>query len=95
MAKDTLFTPKADMIVEIDGAPTMLRKDADKIRSGHDLLRAFPDAFVEVEDGVTYDVEQATSAPAEKRGAPDPAPAAPSPPPAEPAKGGSKPSAKG
>lgn len=42
----------------------------ERVREGHALLRAAPGAFENVQDAfVQYDVEQATAAPGEKRGA--------------------------
>ncbi len=40
-----------------------------RIRSDHPLAKAHPDFFTPAEDNRHYDVEEATAAPTEKRGA--------------------------
>lgn len=42
----------------------------ERVRDGHPLLRAQAENFEPVDTTVKYDVEQATAAPGEKRGAP-------------------------
>lgn len=60
-----IYTPKDSFIADIDGFPTPLVRNRDYVREGHELLRRFPDMFEPME--VTYEVEQATAAPGEKR----------------------------
>jgi hypothetical protein len=76
--------PDADIYVAtqsfatlLDGKPITVRKGVTRVRRGHKLLKGRESMFAPLE--VQFDVEQATSAPGEKRAgapAPKPAPAA-------------------
>jgi hypothetical protein len=54
---------------ELDGFPDIVRR-GELVRQGHELLRCYPEFFEPIENGVKYDVEQATAAPGELRGEP-------------------------
>jgi len=67
-------TRKSDIYVaiesgstEIDGEAFYFTKGQTLVRAGHKLLKACPDFFQPAVDHVTYDVEQATKAPGEKK----------------------------
>ena len=42
----------------------------ERVRNGHDLLKCHAEFFKPADDGIMYDVEQATAAPGERRGEP-------------------------
>lgn len=50
-----------------DGTPVFVYKDTTRVREGHALLKGREHLFKPID--VEYDVEQATAAPGEKRGA--------------------------
>jgi hypothetical protein len=60
-----IYTPKESFVASVDGIDTALVRNRDYVREGHELLRRFPDMFEEMR--VTYEVEQATAAPGERR----------------------------
>jgi hypothetical protein len=53
---------------EVDGERLFVTK-GEKVRAGHPMLRTQGENFEPVDTTVHYDVEQATAAPGEKRGA--------------------------
>jgi hypothetical protein len=55
-------------VAEIKGEPLVFTKGVTRVRHGHPLLKAIPEAFEPVNDHVHYEVEKATAAPGEKRG---------------------------
>jgi hypothetical protein len=52
---------------EVDGDEVRVAQ-GERVRRGHPLLRSHTSYFEPVDEGVHYDVEQATAAPGEKRG---------------------------
>jgi hypothetical protein len=52
----------------VDGERLFVTK-GEKVRAGHPMLRTQGENFEPVDTTVHYDVEQATAAPGEKRGA--------------------------
>ncbi len=54
---------------DIGGSPQMIYKGITRVRAGHPLLKGREALFAPVENSVDYEVEQATAAPGEKRGA--------------------------
>lgn len=63
-----VFVANTTFATQVDGTPVVVRKGRDRVRRGHELLRDHPGFFDPVDLEVTYDVEQATQAPGEKRG---------------------------
>lgn len=66
-----IFVAKVSFSCELDGAPIVVNK-GERVRTGHPLLRSQGGFFEPVDSSVHYDlpdVEQATAAPGEKRGA--------------------------
>lgn len=66
MAKD-IYIARETFICEIDGVQYNVNR-GERVRAGHRLLDEQRERFDPVDDTVTYDVEQATAAPGEKRG---------------------------
>jgi hypothetical protein len=62
-----IFIATREFHHELDGFPDIVRR-GELVRQGHELLRCYPEFFEPVENGVKYDVEQATAAPGELRG---------------------------
>jgi len=62
-----IYAATQSFAADLDGEPVFVNKD-ERVRAGHPLLDQNPGFFEPVEDAVHYDVEQATSAPGEKRG---------------------------
>jgi hypothetical protein len=63
-----VFEAKASFACVYNGGEVSIRK-GERVREGHDLLRAYPDKFQPLT--IKFDVpevEQATAAPGEKRG---------------------------
>lgn len=58
VAKDSYAT-------DIDGVPYVVEKGRTRVDESHPLVRGYPEAWEEMT--LTYEVEQATAAPAEKR----------------------------
>jgi hypothetical protein len=52
----------------INGVEYAFQKGVTRVRAGHPLLTACPNYFEPDVSSVTYDVEQATAAPGERRG---------------------------
>lgn len=61
----TIFVPIESFITSLDGVDVTFRRDVTRVREGHPILTRFPDKFREIV--VDYEVEQATSAPGERR----------------------------
>jgi hypothetical protein len=64
-----IYVAKTSFHCEVDGERLFVTA-GERVRNGHALLRAQPENFEPVDTTVHYDVEQATAAPGEKRGAP-------------------------
>lgn len=60
-----VYVPKEDFWTDVDGVPTLFKRDMTRVREGHDLLRTHGNLFEVIH--VQYDVEQATDAPGELR----------------------------
>jgi hypothetical protein len=52
---------------EIDGVPHSFIKDVTRVARSHPLARDYPGFFAEAEDSLSYEVEQTTANPGEKR----------------------------
>jgi hypothetical protein len=65
--KDTIYVATESGSSEVDGQPITFTRGVTRIRAGHPLLKAVPDYWKPVEENLTYEVEQATKAPGEKR----------------------------
>ena len=68
-AKRGVFTPKETMVIEYEGHPVTLHAGMTRIREGHPMMKGRQALFVPVRESVDFEVEQATAAPGEKRGA--------------------------
>src|SRR5687767_1830962 len=53
---------------EIDGVPHTFVRGVTRVARNHPLATIHPQWFQEAEQGLTYEVEQTTAAPGEKRG---------------------------
>lgn len=62
-----IYVAKHSFACEIAGDRIVVNA-GERVRAGHPMLDSCGDYFDLVEDAVTYDVEQATSAPGEQRG---------------------------
>jgi len=69
MAKGDIYVATESGTCDIKGRQYPFTKGVTRVRAGHELLKACPDYFELVSEHVHYDVEQATAAPGEKRGA--------------------------
>lgn len=67
---NAIYIATETFAAEVDGVPYLVRKGLDRVRGSHPLYRQTKAAgyWAPVTDKVTYDVEQATSDPGEKRG---------------------------
>lgn len=61
-----IFVARESFSTDLDGVPVTVQKGATRVRAGHPLLQGREDLFEPIT--VHYDVEQATSAPGERRG---------------------------
>lgn len=61
-----IFVARDSFSTEIDGVPVSVQKGVTRVRAGHPLLEGREGLFEPIT--VHFDVEQATSAPGEKRG---------------------------
>lgn len=64
---DKVFVCKTSFATEYEGAPLVVSK-GQRIREGHELIDANPDAFELADEGQILEVETATKAPGKKRG---------------------------
>ena len=62
-----VYVATTTFATDVDGVPIVVHKDRDRVREGHPLLASNPQNFREVEEGVTYDVEDATADPGTTR----------------------------
>jgi len=65
---DRVYVARDTAWVDLDGHAECVRKGT-RVREGHQLIARYPGLFEDVGETVAYDVEQATAAPGEKRGA--------------------------
>lgn len=65
---DPIYIASETFACELDGDQIIVNKGITRVRHGHPLLNAYPGAFESLEEGVDFEVEQATAAPGEKRG---------------------------
>lgn len=63
-----IYVAKDGFACSIDGEEIRVAQ-GERVRAGHALLRSHADYFKPVDEDVHYDVEQATAAPGELRGA--------------------------
>ncbi len=89
MAQNTVYIANTTCWVDVDGTPEFVQKGVTKVDAGHEILIGREHLFDAASDNVHYAVEQATSAPGEKRRRgrpvePDPEPEPETEPPAEP-----------
>lgn len=67
MSNSKIYVATESFTANIDDQQYAVHRDRTRIREGHPLLRKHGTFFKPVEDDVTYEVEQATSAPGERR----------------------------
>lgn len=67
MADDGIYVARETFTCDIDGEIFTVRRGVTRVRGGHQLVKLNPQFFEPVD--AHYDVEQATAAPGEKRGA--------------------------
>lgn len=63
-----LYVARQSFWCELDGVMTFIAQ-GERVRAGHELLRIQGEHFEPADTHIRYDVEQATAAPGEKRGA--------------------------
>jgi hypothetical protein len=63
-----IYVAKHGFACELDGE-RMIVNQGERVRAGHPLLKAQGQYFEPADTHITYDVEQATAAPGELRGA--------------------------
>jgi len=66
---DRVYVATESFACQIEGKDYQITKGQTRVREGHPLLQTNPQYFRPMEENVHYDVEQATAAPGEKRGA--------------------------
>ena len=64
-----IYVAKESFACDVDGENYQFHKGRTRVRASHPAVKANPDYFEPVELEVHYDVEQATAAPGERRGA--------------------------
>ena len=64
---DQILVAKESGVVVLDGQEVVVHKNITRARAGHAIVKAAPDLWEPIK--VHYDVEQATAAPGERRGA--------------------------
>lgn len=69
MARDSIYIANTSGFANVKGTEYSFRKGITRVREGHPLLKACPLFFEPADKDIEYDVEQATAAPAERRGA--------------------------
>jgi hypothetical protein len=65
-----VWVAKETFACEIDGEQIIVQAGQTRAREGHPLLDTYREMFEPADTGVAFEVEQATAAPGEKRGAP-------------------------
>lgn len=68
-AAGRMYRARESFIIEYEGAPTQITGGVTIVREGHPLLAGHEHLFELVTPH--YEIEQATAAPGEKRGAPE------------------------
>jgi hypothetical protein len=66
-AEPTVYVAISSGVVKIDGTLYRYSQGQTRVRAGHPLLKARPDKFAPLK--LDYEIEQATAAPGERRGA--------------------------
>jgi hypothetical protein len=69
MADNAVYIAITSGSAEIKGETFTFQAGVTRVRAGHPLLKACPDYFQPDAGSVTYEVESASAAPGEKRGA--------------------------
>jgi hypothetical protein len=69
MSDRTVYVATESFVALIDGENYVVRKGKTRVRAGHPLLQGREMWFSPADLNVDYEVEQATAAPGEKRGA--------------------------
>lgn len=64
-----VYVARESFFCDVGGEPTPVHAGRTRVREGHELLRRYPHAFEPADTGLAFEVEQATAAPGEKRGA--------------------------
>ena len=65
-AEPEIYVATQSFAAEVDGVPVVVAV-GERVRRGHELLKQHGGYFEPADQGVQYDVEQATAAPGEKR----------------------------
>ena len=65
-AEPEIYVATQSFAADVDGVPTVVSK-GERVRRGHALLKQHGGYFEPADEGVEYDVEEATAAPGEKR----------------------------
>jgi hypothetical protein len=62
-----ILVAKDSGVLNLDGEEILIRRGVTRVRAGHKLAETYPDLFEPLK--LHYDIEQATAAPGERRGA--------------------------
>lgn len=61
----TIYVPTESFSVDVDGVPSIFKRDVTRVREGHPILETHGHMFEEIR--VEYEWESATAAPGEVR----------------------------
>jgi hypothetical protein len=67
---DSVWVATETFACEIDGVGVVVHAGETRVREGHPMLDTYRTSFKLADQGVHFEVEQATAAPGEKRGSP-------------------------
>lgn len=65
---EKILIARETFATQIGDESIVVQKDITRVRADHPVVKANPDAFVEVDDKVLPDIEDATATPGRKRG---------------------------
>ncbi len=66
-----MWVARETFACEIDGEQIIVQAGETRVREGHKMLEVYRGMFEPTDQGVHFDVEQATAAPGELRGSPE------------------------
>ncbi len=64
-----VYVATENFLADVDGVPQTFRRGVTRVREGHPILKGREHYFRLADESVHYEVEAATAAPGEKRGA--------------------------
>lgn len=69
MASDDILVAKETFTVHHDGVDIVVHKGRSRARAGHPIVQGREELWEPIDTSVHFDIEKATAAPGEKRGA--------------------------